>query len=251
MSAALKAQMAWVDRLIRHPAELSEAKDFPELSGTIEAARLKAVHRSTVGLIVSRWWQARFPAVLATLCHHRPEATSQLVQHPSFEDALGEDLDGRAFVAAVQALTDPKAAAEGAELPPWLGELLAYEYLLSTGLPRRGRGDSLHEATEEALLSPDAVWLSGGRLTRPLLVYPFTWPVAELQEEPGELEPDPHTRLLCVTKEEVLDAAPPQVAADVAELLAQGASGATIEASDPDAAEALEWFFAEGLARPE
>jgi len=252
---SLLDQMAWVERLVRRPDELAAARAVAGADGevlrTVDAERLAAVHETFAELVVGRWWAPGFPASLAALRCPRDGPAGvgrRLVREAAFEEAVGEDETGRALIGgALDAL-------EGGRLegPPWIRELLAYEYLLAVGLPRRARGQAPDAALEARLLPPEAAWLAGAPLATEVLVCPFGWPVAELAGgELVEAEPDPHDRLLFVSGGEVLDAAPPPEAADALQLLAGGADeGAVLAALGPDGAAAVAWLREAG-ALPE
>lgn len=230
MTLSLVEQMLWVDRVIRNPESLADARALaPEdaaILGTIDETQLSAVHRTFALLVVSRWWQARFPAVLATLSHFCGgplKAAQYLYSSPSFVDAVDEDVTGAALVGAVLALTTDDAR----EAPEWLHDLLAYEYLIGTGLPRRVRGEAVCAKTEGALL-PDAAWVEGGRLRSRVLLCSFEWPVSELQEEPHDAEPEPHTLVFSLGDDGALELQASDVLADAVELLAGGADDEVI-----------------------
>jgi hypothetical protein len=245
--------MAWVERLVRRPAELSQlgelaaelSEDDRAVLETIDPARLEAVSRTQAQLVVARWWQPRFPAVLATLAHLDGgdlAAARRLVAHPAFERAVEEDVTGAALAGA------GLARAEEGDAPPWLAELLGYEYLISTGLPRRGRGEAACAETEAALL-PQALWLEGGRLQGKALCVPFQWPVGPLQDEPHDAEPDPHTLVFVLGEGEAVELEADDALADVLGLLAGGADDAAIEEAlgPEDAAGALALLREVGL----
>ena len=249
----LNEQMGAVDRLMRRPQDLHEllagGGDVSEVLAKVDVERAKAVHAVFAELIVARWWQPRFPATLAALRHFLGEEyASWLVGQESLLLAEGEDLRGSALGGAVLSLAGaPQDLPPGATpLPEWLSELCAYEYLLAVGLPRRAEGEALDCALEAGLL-PDAVWLSGGRLTHEVLVAPFNWPVGELQEEPHEAEPDAHVRLLWVEDQSAAEVEGPHLAGDVLDLLSKGLDDEAIRAIDPDADQALSWFRELGL----
>jgi len=245
---SLLEQMQGVDLLLRRPGALDDLlARLPEqergVFEGVDRARLSAVNASFVTLLVARWWQARFPATLATLAHAlggRLGAARALVASRAFEGAVGEDLTGSAIVGAV---LDADEA-----LPLWLPDLVAYEYLLSTGLPRRARGEPIDAALEARALEEPS-WLSGGRLTREVLVASFAWPVGALQEEPHDAEPCPETHLLAIVgDEELVDAEAPDVAVDALSLLAEGADDAVLRAALGEEADAaLDWLRELGL----
>jgi hypothetical protein len=242
--------MEAVDRLMRRPQDLglvvATGDADADVLSTIDADRLLATHRCFAELVVARWWRAGFPAVLATLEHFlgsAEAAASYLIGHAGFLSAQEEDVRGSALGAAV---LDGFAGGQLAELPRWLPDLLAYEYLLSVGIPRRARGEEVDAALEARLL-PDVAWLSGGRLQRDLVVAGFTWPVGDLQDEPHDAQPDPHTRLLYIQGEEIVDLPAPDLAADVLDLLAGGAEGSLVAALGEGALEVVEHLTSLGL----
>jgi hypothetical protein len=239
---SLVEQMLSIDRLIRCPAalEVERAKegDGDSLLSTVDGTRLQAVHKTFALLVVSRWWQARFPAVIASVSHFLGgplKAATQLYSDPSFVAAVDEDVTGAALVGAVLALTED----DEQETPEWLGDLLAYEYLLSTGLPRRVRGEPLCEQTEARLL-PNATWVEGGRLRSRVLLCPFDWPVSALQDEPYDAEPRPHSLLFVLSDDSALEVDAGDLLADAVELLGSGASDEVIaQALGDESAEVL------------
>lgn len=243
--------MQRVDRLIRHPEELAREQAGPlaALLGTIDPVRLEAVGRAQAELVLARWWEPRFPATVATLAwalggEGRQQAGRLLLRSEAFERAVGEDETGVALVDAVQGAL----AAGELRAPAWLGELLAYEYLLSVGFPRRARGEPVDAALEERLLPAGASWLTGGRLLHEVLLCPFAWPVAELEDEPHDAEPDPHARAFALVGGELLDAPLPDAAGDALTLLASGATDEVLRAAlEEEAEDALGWLRELGL----
>ncbi|MGE0712847.1 MAG: hypothetical protein AB7N76_34590 [Planctomycetota bacterium] len=240
----LAEQMAAVERLMRRPKDLPVvlAKAEPgdaEVLKTIDRARLQATHGAFAEVVVGRWWRPRFPATIAALeeALGADRAASALLGDEAFLEAQEEDLTGRALAKAV---LHGIAGGQLEELPLWTSELLAYEYLLAVALPRRAEGEPIDHEVEARLL-PDALWLSGGRLARPIVVASFAWPVAELADGQRPDAPDPHTRLLYLDLDgdAVVDLEAPDLAGDVLALLAQGASDEVIAALDPDAKDML------------
>lgn len=249
--------MGAVDQLMRRPQDLAAllggGGDVAEIVSTVDEERALAVHAVFAELIAARWWQPRFPATVAALRHFLGEDyASWLVGQDCLLEAEGEDLRGNALGGGVLAAV---AAAEGeagelpkdaGELPEWLAELCAYEYLLAVGFPRRARSETVDEALEAKLLA-GATWFEGGRLSQRVLVAPFTWPVSELQEEPHEAEPDPHLRLFWLEGASAVEVDAPHLAGDVIELLANGAEDSTILAVDEECEAALAWLRELGL----
>jgi hypothetical protein len=248
----LNEQMGAVDQLMRRPQDLAAllggGDDVAGIVSTVDGERAQAVHAVFAELIAARWWQPRFPATVAALRHFLGEGyASWLVGQPCFLEAEGEDLRGSALGRGVLSAIGASDLPEGArELPEWLPELCGYEYLLAVGLPRRAAGEEVDAALEAELL-PLASWQEGGRLTRRVLVAPFTWPIAELQEEPHDAEPDPHLRLLWLDEGAASEVEAPHLAGDVLELLAGGAEDSTVLAVDEECAAALDWFRELGL----
>ncbi|RMG10555.1 MAG: hypothetical protein D6731_17255 [Planctomycetota bacterium] len=245
---SLDEQLRWIERLTRRPADLAELEDLaPEdrrVLETIDPDRLRAVHRTQALLTVERWWRARFPAVLATLEHlygGPAEAASRLVSSPAFEAAQGEDETGAAFVGALFDLSaDPDWRG-----PDWIFDLLGYEYLLSTGLPRRARHEPVDEDLEARLL-PHARWYAGGRLRRPALVVSFAWPVGALATQPHDADPDPHDLVFLLGPQDAVELSGDGFA-DAVELLASGANDDVLEEGlGPSAPTVLAHLRAEG-----
>lgn len=254
----LNEQMAAVDQLMRRPQDLAlllaGGDDVAAIAATVDPERAGAVHAVFAELVVARWWQPRFPATTAALRHFLGEGcASWLVGQAGFLSAEGEDLRGSALGRGVLRLLELQGAGASEPagvnaLPEWLGELCAYEYLLAVGLPRRAAGEEIDAELEAALL-PTSTWLSGGRLAREVLVVPFTWPIAELQEEPHDADPDPHLRVFWVEGSSAAEIDAPHLAGDALELLAAGAEDAAICALDEDGAAALAWLEELGLIR--
>jgi len=248
----LNEQMGAVDQLMRRPQDLAAllggGDDVAQIVSTVDGERAEAVHAVFAELIAARWWQPRFPATVAALGHFLGEGyASWLVGQPCFLEAEGEDLRGNALGRGVlAAVGGAELPAGSSELPEWLGELCAYEYLLAVGLPRRASGEEVDAAFEAELL-PGATWFEGGRLTKRVLVAPFTWPVAELQEEPHDAEPDPHLRLLWIEEGAAAEVEGPHLAGDVLELLAAGSEDAVVLAMDEEGGAALDWLRGLGL----
>lgn len=248
----LNEQMGAVDQLMRRPQDLAAllggGDDVAQIVSTVDNERAQAVHAVFAELIAARWWQPRFPATVAALRHFLGEGyASWLVGLPCFLEAEGEDLRGAALGQGVLAAAGGTELPEDAQdLPEWLVELCAYEYLLAVGLPRRAAGEEI-DASLEAELAPLAKWWEGGRLTKSVLVAPFTWPVAELQQEPHDADPDPHLRLLWLEEGAASEVEAPHLAGDVLELLAGGAEDSTVLAVDEECEAALDWFRGLGL----
>lgn len=223
----LLEQMEAVDRLVRSPAELAHltARDGLDVLGTIDAQRLEAVARSHARQILGRWWAPRFPATLQAVGDEaaREALARALVSSPRFEEALEEDLLGTVLV---HGLLDELEAERLPEAAPWTRELLAYEYLLAIGLPRRGRAEACDQTVEERLLAEQVSFLSGGRLRVPVAVASFEWPVAALHEgtPPEEADDPPEAVVFMIEPEGAVEVEAPGCAGDALDLLAQGAS---------------------------
>lgn len=224
---SLLEQMQTVDRLVRRPGDLAAlvAKGGPDAAvlSTIDPSRLDAVGRMQALLTLGRWWQPRFPAAVESLTGERPqeELALALVGAPSFERAEGEDVKGTAFV--LGALELSASGQLGDEDRPWLEELLAYEYLLAIGLPRRAMGEDVDEALEKRLLAKRTRWFEGGRLARRIVALSVTWPVGDMHEGIVEDdEPAPLVHMLAVVEDEVAEVEAPGQAIDALHVLAAG-----------------------------
>lgn len=221
----LLEQMAAVDRLVRRPETLKAAIDQggPDAAtlSTIDPARLDAFARMQALLTLGRWWQPRFPAVVDALAEDQgQEALARaLVAAPAFEKAEGEDVKATAFVLGVLDL----AAAGAFGDVPWLVDLLAYEYLLAVGLPRRAQRLDLDVDVEARLLGKRVRWFEGGRLARPVAALQVGWPVGAWHEGTVEdEEPEPRLHMLAVVEDEVAEVEAPATAAEALHLLAKG-----------------------------
>lgn len=225
-SMSLLEQMQTVDRLVRRPGDLAAlvargGEDAAVLS-TIDARRLEAVGRMQALLTLGRWWQPRFPAAVESLTGERApeELALALVGSPSFERAEGEDVKGTAFVLGALELA---ASHQLRDDMPWLEELLAYEYLLAVGLPRRAQGEDVDEALEQRLLGKRTRWFEGGRLARRIVALSVTWPVGDWHEGIVEDdEPAPLVHMLAVVGDEVAEVEAPGQAIDALHVLAAG-----------------------------
>ncbi len=229
----LLEQMEAVDRLVRRPGDLpgllARAGDDAAVLKTIDPARLDAVARMQALLTLGRWWQPRFPGAVESLTGALPpeELALALVGAASFERAEGEDVKGTAFVLGALDLV----AAGRARDVPWLEELLAYEYLLSIGLPRRAMDEPVDVDLEARLLGGRSRWFEGGRLARPVVALTVGWPVGAWHEGTVEdEEPEPRIHALAVVEDEVAEVEAPLQAIDALELLAQGADDKALAA---------------------
>ena len=119
-----------------------------------EATHPGAFARMQALLTLGRWWQPRFPAVVDALAEPlgQEELARALVALPAFEKAEGEDVKATAFVLGVLDLAAKGTFGEA----PWLVDLLAYEYLLAVGLPRRAQRQDLDPDVEAKLLGKRA-----------------------------------------------------------------------------------------------
>lgn len=221
----LLEQMEAVDRLVRRPGDLpallAQGGDDAAVLRTIDAGRLDAVARMQALLTLGRWWQPRFPGAVETLTGALPaeELALALVGAPSFERAEGEDVKATAFVHGALDL----AAAGRARGVPWLEELVAYEYLLAVGLPRRATGEPVDAELEARLLGRRSRWFEGGRLTRPVVALTVGWPVGAWHEGTVEdEEPEPRVHVLAVVDDEVTEVEAPMQAIDALGVLAGG-----------------------------
>jgi hypothetical protein len=226
----LLEQMAAVDRLVRRPADLaalaSAGGDDAAVLSTIDRARLDAVSRMQAALTLGRWWLPRFPGTVESLAGAlgQDALATTLVASPRFEQAEGEDVKGTAFALAVLDALEAGAAEDA----PWVADLLAYEYLLAIGLPRRAQGLDVDAAVEAKLLA-QARWFEGGRLARRIVALPVAWPVGAWHEGTVEDEdPEPRVHALAVVDDEVAEVeAPPQTLEALA-MLADGADDKTL-----------------------
>jgi len=230
---SLREQMDAVELLMRRPGELGRLAaagggDAAVLA-TIDPARLEAVARVQAGLVLARWWAPRFPAVVAALTAGASRAglAADLVAADAFEAAQGEDELGSAFCGGLLEL-----AAAGWEAPDGLLELLAYEYLLAVGLPRRAVGEPVDADLEARLFAASGVSrLTGGRLARPVVVGAFAAPVSALHEDPA-VDPEaveaPEAVLLLADAEGATEVGVGAEVVDALELLAGGAPDAAL-----------------------
>lgn len=221
----LLEQMQAVDRLVRRPGDLKDvlaaAGDDARALSTIDPARLDAFSRMQALLTLGRWWQPRFPAVVESLAEELgPEDLARaLVATPAFERAEGEDVKATAFVLGVLELAEKGTFGDA----PWLGDLLAYEYLLSVGLPRRAQRLDLDVDVEAKLLGKRVRWFEGGRLALQLAALKVGWPVGSWHEGTVEdEEPEPRLHLLGVVEDEVVEVEAPATAIDALHLLVKG-----------------------------
>lgn len=222
---SLLEQMEAVDRLVRRPGDLpallAGGGDDAAVLATIDAKRLDAVARMQALLTLGRWWQPRFPGAVESLTGALPqeELALALVGAPAFERAEGEDVKATAFVLGALDLAERGRLGDA----PWLEDLLAYEYLLAVGLPRRAQGEPVDEALEARLLGPRTRWFEGGRLARRVVALTVAWPVGAWHEGTVEdEEPEPRVHALAVVDDEVAEVEAPVPALDALTLLAAG-----------------------------
>lgn len=249
----LLEQMQAVDRLVRSPDGLQrlDAADPADRAvlETIDRRRLDAVARGHARLILGRWWAPRFPGTLQALGDDAARATlaRALVGSPRFEQALEEDLLGTVFVPVLLDLLEGERLPEAAE---WTRDVLVYEYLLGIGLPRRGRAEACDLAVEERLLDEQVSFLSGGRLSVPVAVATFDWPVAALHEglPLEEADDPPEAVVFMIEPDGVVEVEAPACAGDALDLLAQGASDKVLaQALDEEWRPLRSWLREVGL----
>jgi len=220
---SLLEDMLALERVRRRPADLErEAQAHPVLH-TVEPQRLRAVSASFARHVLGRWWQPRFGATFSQVADPAGLAT-RLIAGDAFEAAVGEDETAAVLIQGVLALRE----AGQLEAPEWLEDLLAYEYLLEVGLPRRAQGLEPDAAAEARLFVGRVRWFEGGRLSRPLAVAQFAVDVAALRE--GE-EPEEECPPLAFgwDADGALEVPLSYEAADALELLASGASDAVVD----------------------
>lgn len=235
----LLEQMQAVDRLVRRPGALAAALGAAdpadrEVLETIDPRRLAAVSGSHARQVLGRWWLPRFPATLAALGGDPAvDATArELVASDRFERAVEEDLTGAVLV---HGLLDALEGGRLADAAPWTRELLAYEYLLAVGLPRRAAREPLDPEVEARLLGPAVASHAGGRLRLPVLaVSGWEWPVAAIREgvSPDEAEEAPEAVLFLIEPDGAVEAEAPASAVAAIALLARGAA-------DPEVSQSL------------
>jgi len=238
----LLEQMLAVEALVRRPDQLTALSagdgEDAQVLATIDEARLEAVAITFANLALGRWWRPRFPATLSAI--EDPLALArQLVASPWFERAEGEDLTG---VVLVQGLLD--ALEQGLTAAPPTRDLLAYEYLLEVGLPRRAAGEAIDAGAEARLLENHVEWLSGGRLTLPVVACRFEFPVSALRAGEDAAE-TPEGILFLLDPEGATELEVDGIVVDALELLAQEADDASLHAAFDDEAEAealLAWL---------
>ncbi len=251
----LADQMRHTEELMRRPGQLgalvSAGGDDGAVLATIDAGRLAAVAANHARHVVDRWWGRRFSGTTRAL----DAVARELVASDRFCEAVGEDVTAAAIVHATLDRLD--ADEELAAARVWLPELLAWEYLLAVGLPRRAASEAIDEAVEARVLEGRGSLLTGGRLARPVGVLSIRWPLGDLQDDPAlEVEPldEPETRVFFMAEAvpgevaPVLEVGAADQLADAVSLLAAGASDATLgEAFGEDAAEAASFLRAHGL----
>ncbi len=214
----------------------------------VDARRFEAVAQRQAEMIRDRWWTPRFPGVLAGAARALGATTRDValgaLASPYFDRREGEDETGVALLGFVLAREDRS------EDPEWLADLIAYEYLVSVGLPRRLRKQKVDEGLEQRTLPEGTRFLvpaskRAGKeelvLARKLVVLPAEYPVSQLRDalrggqEVPELEAEPHAVVFVIDAEGATELRTPALAHDLLDMLGQApvASSGVLAAFDP------------------
>lgn len=232
----LETQIWLLDRRLRgaETADLKATAADEAVLATAAPARLAAFGRYMSEKVAGRFYADRAPATLLALARalegdDAPAAAAvrALMATPHFERAVGEDVTGAALFGWVAATRE--------RWPAWLWDLAGYEYLITTGLPRRARGDEVDLELEGRLvpqlrlLSPTDAAPGPGEvaLAAPIALADFEYPAGELQEVFAsggrievEVEPEPQAAMFALLDDEVLELEACYPQADILQLAA-------------------------------
>jgi hypothetical protein len=147
---ALIDQLRLLDRALRDPGVRAGLKKTRSRDAAVLAAcdqaRFDAVALRQSEMIRDRWWRARFPGTLAGAAHASGGTTADVARaalaSEHYDRRQGEDETGRVLLGWLVEQ----------DLPAWLLEVAAYEYVIGVGLPRRARGLGVDLALERELL---------------------------------------------------------------------------------------------------
>jgi hypothetical protein len=202
----------------------------------VDARRFEAVAQRQAEMIRDRWWTPRFPGTLAGAARAIQATTRDValgvLASASYDKREGEDETGAALLGFVLGREDRS------EDPAWLQDLLAYEYLVAVGLPRRSRAEKLDLALEQRLLpegtrfiEPLAKKAAKGKaaeisLARKVIALPLEYPASDIRESlrtnqdvPDEIEPEPHVVVFVLEPEAATELRVPAVGHDVLDMV--------------------------------
>ncbi len=215
----------------------------------VDARRFEAVAQRQAEMIRDRWWKDRYPGALAGTALAIGAGTREValgaLASPSFDRREGEDETGVALLGFILSREDRT------QDPEWLADLLAYEYLVATGLPRRAGNKAVDPTLEQRLLPEGTRFLapqarkpakSDLALARKLVVLPSEYPSDEIREalragqKVPELDSRPHVVLFLLEEEAATEVRAPALAHDLLDMLGQGsvAPEKILEAFSPE-----------------
>jgi len=201
----------------------------------VDARRFEAVAQRQAEMIRDRWWKDRYPGALAGTALAIGAGTREValgaLASPSFDRREGEDETGVALLGFILSREDRT------QDPEWLADLLAYEYLVATGLPRRSKNKPVDQGLEQRLLPEGTRFLAPQArkpakadlaLARKLVVLPSEYPSDEIREalragqNVPELDARPHVVLFLLEEEAATELRAPALAHDLLDVLGQG-----------------------------
>jgi len=215
----------------------------------VDARRFEAVAQRQAEMIRDRWWTARFPGVLAGTARALGAGTREValgaLASPSFDRREGEDETGVALLGYVLGREDRTND------PEWLADLVAYEYLVSVGLPRRSRKELVDLGLEQRALPEGTRFLEpvGKKptkedlaLARKVVVLPAEHPASEIRDalkagqEVPELDPTPHAIIFVPEAEGATELRVPAIGHDFLDMIAQAPvrSASALDAFDQE-----------------
>jgi hypothetical protein len=201
----------------------------------VDARRFEAVAQRQAELIRDRWWAPRFPGILLGAAKALGGTTRDValgtLASPVFDRREGADETGAALLGYVLGREDRTND------PEWLSELVAYEYLVALGLPRRAKGETarLDVSLEERILPEGTRFLEVPKkakahdlsLARKVVVLPLEFPVSQIREAllagqdvAGDVDGEPHVLVFTFEKEGATEQSFGARAHDVLDLIA-------------------------------
>ena len=155
-----------------------------EVISSVDGDRLAAAASDLAAKVLGRWYWPRFRESLAaielTLDVSPPKVIERVMASEEFSQRVGEDETAVAFCAGVLDLLETSAGtARG------LADVLARNYLIAVGLPRRSAGLSIDHQLEERLFPSGVVELPASEPGRGELALAHPLVAVELEHDPA------------------------------------------------------------------
>lgn len=199
----------------------------------VDARRFEAVAQRQAELIRDRWWTPRFPGILLGTAKALEGTTRDValgaLASPAYDRREGADDTGSALLGYVTGREDRTND------PEWLADLVAYEYLISVGLPRRAKNQPVDAALEQRVFPEGTRFLEAPTKkaraadlvpARKAVLLPLEFPVSQIreallagQEVDAEVETEPHVLVFVIEADAANEHPFPARAHDVLDML--------------------------------